>query len=176
MIFCLLLQNLSVVLACMCHIEYYLLTVRSHFLDIPPSFCVLWCRGGCSLWTLSALQWFVVLPALLFYPTYMPELNLWRGGRRHLGWEKKPLKDPRMAESPNLPLGAITVLLYSAAFPLLFLFFFCWCCTLGQRDTVLMLTSSIKDSSVVKVKKRNRKRKDLITPLIYNVTSSWVWL
>lgn len=101
MIFCLLLQNLSVVLACMCHIEYYLLTVRSHFLDIPPSFCVLWCRGGCSLWTLSALHWFVVLPALLFYPTYMSELNLWRGGRRHLGWEKKTFKRPKNGRIPE---------------------------------------------------------------------------
>lgn len=40
-----------------------------------------------------------------------------------VGWKKR-LKDSGTAESLNLPLGAITVLLYCAAFPLLFLFFF----------------------------------------------------
>lgn len=98
------------------------------------------------------------------------------GWKRPLvGWEKKHLKDSGIAESLNLLLGAITVLLYCAAFPLLFLFF-CWCCTLAQRDTVLLLARSIKASSVVKVKRRNRRQRDLITPLIYSVTSSWVWL
>lgn len=87
------------------------------------------------------------------------------------GMGKKRLKDSGTAESRNLPLGAITVLIYCAAFPLQFLFFLLMLYS-GQRDTVLLLASSIKASSVVKVKRRNRRRRDLITLLIYSVTSS----
>lgn len=71
----------------------------------------------------------------------------------------------------------VKLLFHSIVLAFLLLFLFpCWYCTLGQRDTVLLLASSVKALSVVKVKRRNGRRRDLITPLIYSVASSWVWL
>lgn len=99
------------------------------------------------------------------------------GWKTSLGMGKKTFKRPRNDRIPESSAWCnhCSPLFCCLSFVVSF-FFFCWCCTLGKRDTVLLLTSSIKDSSVVKVKRRNRRRKDLITPWIYSVTSSWVWL
>lgn len=91
-----------------------------------------------------------------------------------VGWEKN--WKTQEWQNPWIFL-LVQSLFYSIVLPFLrCFFFFCWCSTLGQRDTVLLLASIIKASSVVKVKRRNGRQRDLITEMIYSMTSLCVRL